>query len=102
MPNLPTLNDTEYWARVRQWALDYGSDGCTMALDKRLPACWEHDYHCVYHHTMAGEPLSSLEAVERFRQVLQWLSPMGKLSLMAQWRYYAVRYFGPQWAKPEV
>ena len=94
---LPTLANKAYWAEVKTWALATGSDGCTMASDIYLPSCWEHDFHCVHHKTMLGLPLSSIEAADRFRQVIQWLSPAGRFSIVAQIRWAAVRYFGPQW-----
>jgi hypothetical protein len=98
--SLPNLTDKAYWSAIKQWALENNSDGCTLASDIYLPSCWEHDYHCRHHFTMLGEPLSSVEACNRFRQVIQMLSPAGRLSLVAQIRWAAVRYFGPQWDRP--
>ena len=96
-PKLPDLSNTAYWAAIKQWALDTDSDGCTWAKDIFLPSCWEHDYHCVHHKTWFGEPLSSVQAAERFRDVIRMLSPLHKLSIVSRVRYFVVRYFGPQW-----
>lgn len=83
--------------KVAQWAQEAKSDGCTMAKDIYLPACWEHDFHCVYHKTMYGDHISSAEAAARFKQVIQMLSPAKKWSIIAHVRWAAVRIFGPQW-----
>lgn len=96
-PKLPGRDDRMYWSIVREWAETSGSDGCTHALELRVSACHEHDYHCVYHETMYGARITSAQAAWRFRQVLAWQSSVGVFSPMSWWRWAAVRLFGPQW-----
>lgn len=99
MPLLPGPHDQAYWKSIAVWAKHAKSDGCSgpTPIDLYVDACWEHDYHCVHHHTIGGQTLSSIDAAARFRQVIQWRSWWGRQSPMAMWRWAAVRYFGPQW-----
>lgn len=97
MPPLPDKSDTAYWDLVRRWAHVNGSDGCTHALEFYVLACFEHDVHCRLRRTLLGDPISSRQAALRFRQVLQWESPLGKYSPASYWRWAAVRWLGPQW-----
>lgn len=100
MQKLPNLQNKDYWNQIQAWAKENNSDGCTMARDIFLPACWEHDLHCSTHHTLLGDPIDSATAAARFREVIQMLSFAKKASLVAQVRWFAVRFFGPKW-KPD-
>lgn len=89
--------DDPYWQRIRDWAADLDSDGCTGVPDFHLDACLEHDCHYRTHHWLDGTPIFKSEADARLRQVIQSRSFLGILSPMAWWRWGAVALMG-KWA----
>lgn len=99
MPTLPGKHDSAYWAALGAWARA-NSDGCTGVKDVYVRACHEHDFHYRFAHTFAGtpealgEPISKTEADTRFRQVMQWESPLGRFSPLSWWRWAGVATFG--------
>lgn len=90
---VPDFTDP-YWLRIRQWAADLESDGCTGVPDFFSDACKEHDCHYRTHHWLDGTPISRPETDERFRRVIQSRSVFGVISPMAWWRWAGVRLFG--------
>lgn len=49
-------------ARYIEWGVAEASDGCTLFPDFFLPACYEHDYHCVHGKTIDDKPITCWEA----------------------------------------
>lgn len=58
----------EYWTRVRARATALGSDGCTAVSEWLQDCCYEHDVHCRTGMTLAGMPISRIEADAKFRR----------------------------------
>lgn len=95
MKRLPLPSqDISYWKRVREIAEAEGFDGCTGVPDFYLPACDEHDYHYKYHVTLYGDSINQEEADDRFKLVIQDLSPFKVRSPMSWWRWAALRVVG--------
>ena len=99
MPRLPGKDDHAYWSALARWAAAH-SDGCTGVKDIYVSACHEHDFHYRFAHTFAGTPeapgesITKSEADTRFRQVMQWQSPLGRFSPVSWIRWSGVRLFG--------
>lgn len=69
----PDIRDPEYVCFLQLWAREIdprtgkpNSDGCTMAYDASVEACWEHDMHWQLGRTFYGEKIGPFEANARF------------------------------------
>lgn len=80
----------EYWDRVRLKAKRLGSDGCSFVKDWYLDACLEHDIHWRTGMTLDGKLITTAQANERFRRVIQSRSKLGRLSPLSWWRWAGV------------
>jgi hypothetical protein len=97
---LPDLLDKDTWDRIRKWAADTASDGCTGVADFRVDCCFLHDYMYVTGTDFSGNPVTKKQADECFRKCIQARSPLGRLSPMSWIRWAGVSLFGRGiWAK---
>jgi hypothetical protein len=94
MTKLPGFEDKEYWGRIKQWAKDHKSDGCTGVKDFYVESCHEHDYHYRYGVTLYGDPISFCQANARLRQVIQMKSKLRWFSPVSWGRYLGTTVLG--------
>ena len=87
-----------YFEKIREQAHALDADGCTGVPDFFNIACLRHDIHYHTHHTTLGREITKEWADIHFRSAIRHLSLLGRWSLMAEWRYWAVRLFaGRAW-----
>lgn len=70
------------------------SDGCTGVPDFYKRCCIFHDFWYRTHVDFDLNPITKKEADRRLSLCIQSRSFMGKISPMAWWRYWGVRFFG--------
>lgn len=83
-----------YWALVHLAAERVGSDGCSSVTELFREGCLEHDVHYRTGKTVLGRELTRRQSDAAFREVIQDLSPLGILSVMAWIRWIGVRLLG--------
>ncbi len=104
-----------YKAFIQREAAIIKSDGCTKATEWFQVCCWEHDLAYYYardprdayrqdivlkgngQHWITARPIGRKEADLTFRRCHEVLSYLKDASLMAKWRFWAVR-LGGWWA----
>ena len=91
---VPPRNDV-YWDAIRRWAADLNSDGCTAVKDWYLDACLEHDCHWRTAKTLWGDTITTKQANERFRAVMQSRSRLGRYSPVSWVRWVGVTIASP-------
>ncbi len=83
------------WPEIRRQAAALNSDGCSgPTLPIYVDCCLLHDIAYQTHCDEHGNPTTRLEQDVRFRECMQWFSPLGEASPVASWRYAAVRLLG--------
>ena len=87
--NVPPAS-SPYWVIVRDVAALLQSDGCTGVKDYYVDACYEHDIHWRTGRTLFGVPITTAQANERFRRVIQSRSRFGRFSPMSWARWVGV------------
>jgi hypothetical protein len=83
-------HDDDYWVHVRAIAKEMKSDGCTLVRDFHKDSCLEHDIHWRTGETIFGATITTKQANERFRRVIQSRSPLGRFSPMSWVRFAGV------------
>ena len=86
--------DSFYWEHVRTVAKEMQSDGCTVVSDIFIDSCYEHDIHWRTGRTIYGVPITTAQANERFRRVIQSRSKVGVLSPVSWIRWAGVSVGG--------
>ena len=83
------------WDAVRRKAMALQSDGCSgPTLPIYVQCCFQHDIAYRTHCDEHGAPITRKQADQRFRACMEHFSILGDHSLIAEWRYWAVRLFG--------
>lgn len=88
------MKDEQYWNRVRKWATEAGSDGCTLVTQLYQDCCFEHDHAYRTGTDLAGNKVSRSEADATFRRCIQSRSKLGKFSPISWVRWIGVRIGG--------
>lgn len=83
-----------YWQRVREWAAQNDSDGCTLVADIYLDCCYEHDKAYRDGTDMDGNPISRRAADRQLRRCIQSRSKLGLASPISWIRWFGVRIGG--------
>lgn len=94
-PPFHPSTDTSYWIRLKQWAFDTKSDGCSDVPDFYVECCWQHDRGYQTGENIDGVKYPNRKAIDdEFRKCMQDRSIFGRFSPMSWWRWAAVRLFG--------
>lgn len=103
-PTCPTchgqsLEDTVYWAKVREKAAELGVDGCTGVWNLHTHCCDEHDVHLVTRRRLTDDtPIENKKWADlRWRACVMRSSILGTWSPYAWLGYWAIRRFGRKW-----
>ena len=84
-----------HWPAIRQMAKSLGGDGCSgPTIPLFVDCCDQHDIAYRTHSDEFGDPITRAEADARMRECIQSRDPLGEASVVAQWRFVALRMFG--------
>ena len=88
------MKDEQYWNRVRKWAAEAHSDGCTLVTQLFKDCCYEHDHAYRTGKNVFGYPVSRRDADATFRKCIQSKSKLGVFSPISWIRWAGVRIGG--------
>ena len=89
-----SLYDREWRQRVRRFAADEDSDGCSGVGDLYADCCFEHDHAYRTGRDVYLAPTTRAAADAALRRCIQAHSLLGRFDPLSWWRWAGVRLFG--------